>query len=96
MSSDGEILVASNLYDGFDCYTVKTQSLAHTFRTRIAQNIPLPVQFIHDDKALIFGSSCGDVTIWELDSHNWLDSLRHSGMYLNKVSLKTTQILFFR
>jgi hypothetical protein len=79
ISLDGRIIVASNLYDGFDCYDIKTQTWVHTFHTRITHNVPIPVEFIQDDSALLFGSSCGDVAVWELKSRNWLASLRHSG-----------------
>ena len=78
-SEKQNIIVASNLYDGFDCYSTTTRSLVHTFRTRITQNVPLPVQFIHGGSALLFGSACGDVSIWDEVSHNWEDSLRHAG-----------------
>lgn len=83
VSKNGDTIVTSNLYDGFDCYSTSNRSYFHTFRTRITTNIPLPIEFIHDGAALLFGSSCGDVTIWELVSHNWEDSLRHDGMYSN-------------
>ncbi|KAI0759946.1 hypothetical protein BC629DRAFT_1295105 [Irpex lacteus] len=81
-SADRNVIVASNLYNGFDCYSTITRSLVHTFRTRITHNVPLPIEFIHDSAALLFGSSCGDVTLWELESHNWVDSLRHAGQSL--------------
>ncbi|KAI0685132.1 hypothetical protein BC835DRAFT_1290948 [Cytidiella melzeri] len=80
VSGNGLVLVASNLYDGFDCYDLQSRAWFHTFCARITRNLPLPIEFIHEDKALLLGSPCGDVTIWELESHNWLDSLRHTGM----------------
>ncbi|KAI0363208.1 hypothetical protein BV20DRAFT_958773 [Pilatotrama ljubarskyi] len=62
VSPDGRTLAVSNLYDGFDLYTVHDGKHMRTVEAEIRVNVPLPVLFIADD-ALLMGTSCGEVRV---------------------------------
>ena len=63
MSSDGTLLVASNLYDGFDVYDLERRQWLRTCTIVIRDNVPLPALITHNEEELILGSPLGKVRI---------------------------------
>ena len=61
MTADKRFIVLSNLHDGFDW--LDNQVHLRTFKSRCSINVPLPVLFIHDGRAVMTCSDKGRVQI---------------------------------
>ena len=70
-------MVVSNLYDGFDVYSLNDRKLIRTLPIYIMENVSLPVTFIHDCETVLLGSSQGAVRIVNIGSGEVLHTLRH-------------------
>ena len=68
MSPDNKFVVVSNLFDGFDWYSILDRTIRHTIPIRIDQqeNLPVPVKFTKAGDAIIAGSTTGGARV--LDS----------------------------
>ena len=73
------MIATSNLYDGFDLYSVKDASYLRTFRQEILENVPLPAVFVHDCTVLFMGSSSGKAAIGDVQTGQIFQELDHSG-----------------
>ncbi|EIW54899.1 uncharacterized protein TRAVEDRAFT_131739 [Trametes versicolor FP-101664 SS1] len=80
LSPDHRSIVVCNLVDGFDRYRIDHQRRVQQYSVRLGENIPLPVCFIHDGDALLFGSACGDVSIVDEDDASLIQVLHHPGL----------------
>ena len=72
-------MAVSNLYDGFDLYSVKEQTHLRTFQVNTEVNVPLPVLFIGDASTLVVGTSCGEVRMIDVRAGVILEELDHEG-----------------
>ncbi|RPD57156.1 hypothetical protein L227DRAFT_468725, partial [Lentinus tigrinus ALCF2SS1-6] len=81
VSSDGKVIVASNLYDGFDMYDIASRGWFKTLVTPITQNVPLPVLITHDLEELFAGSPSGHVRVYDFASGEEELILDHHGQY---------------
>ncbi|OCH83985.1 hypothetical protein OBBRIDRAFT_697070, partial [Obba rivulosa] len=79
LSPDHKTIVISNLLNGFDLYDLQSRVLLQTYTVRMRENVILPVRFIHNGTALLFGSSCGMVTIVDRSTGCLIDVLSHGG-----------------
>ncbi|KAI0055794.1 WD40 repeat-like protein [Artomyces pyxidatus] len=62
----------------FDIYDVKSRSKIRTVEVEESlKSRPLPVRFLHDGFALLGGSYAGNIRIWDIDSGDRLQVLRH-------------------
>ncbi|RPD60452.1 hypothetical protein L226DRAFT_469432, partial [Lentinus tigrinus ALCF2SS1-7] len=78
--ADEELLVVSNLYDGFDLYRLSDQTHLHTFQVNTRINVPLPVLFIEGASGrVVLGTSCGQVRIVDVSGGVVLQELDHNG-----------------
>ncbi|RPD67247.1 hypothetical protein L227DRAFT_605647 [Lentinus tigrinus ALCF2SS1-6] len=68
VSSDGNVIVVSNLYDGFDMYDVRSRGWLKTLTIPISENVPLPVLITHDLEELFLGSPSGHVRVYDFAS----------------------------
>lgn len=80
-------IALSNLYDGFSVYDLTPFENEFTvIRRENANNIPLPVCFIHGGQDLLLGSPTGDVCItsgkYEPGVTRSFYYLRHNGEFL--------------
>ena len=65
ISPDAQLLITSNLYDGFDCYSLETKAITHTYRIDITDNVPLQAAFTRQGLSAVLGGCHGEVTIWD-------------------------------
>ncbi|KAH9917208.1 uncharacterized protein B0H18DRAFT_884063, partial [Fomitopsis serialis] len=79
LSQNKKVLVVSNLHDGFDMYRLSGQLHLCTFKTKALMNIPLPVLFIHDGRAVLTGSDTGCVSIYDCATTLVMQALAHGG-----------------
>ncbi|KAH9920393.1 uncharacterized protein B0H18DRAFT_861788, partial [Fomitopsis serialis] len=77
LSQDKEVLVVSNLHDGFDLYRLRDQRHLRTFKAKASINIPLPALFIHDGKAVLTGSDTGRVSVYDCGTTLVMQVLAH-------------------
>lgn len=71
-------MAVSNLYDGFDLYSLIDQAHLRTFQVDTRINVPLPVLFFNAS-ALVMGTSCGLVRIMDVTANAILQELHHDG-----------------
>ncbi|KAI0054364.1 hypothetical protein BV25DRAFT_1817164, partial [Artomyces pyxidatus] len=77
LSSDHKYLALSNLFDGFDLYRLPDGRFLKNFPGLLTDNVPIPLCFVHDGTALLFGSSSGLPTLWSVKTCSLLQGLRH-------------------
>ncbi|EIW54258.1 WD40 repeat-like protein [Trametes versicolor FP-101664 SS1] len=78
ISPDQKSIVVCNLLDGFDRYRIDRAKKVQSYSVKHHINIALPVAFIHDGDALLFGSACGTATIVDKDDGSLIQSLTHT------------------
>jgi hypothetical protein len=83
LSPDGEFLVATNLYDGVDWYSIKSRMLVHSMVQRIETNVTIPVTFIDHGSAILVGGSCGHASICDANTGETIQELEHDGEFCN-------------
>ncbi|KAG2745531.1 WD40 repeat-like protein [Suillus brevipes Sb2] len=76
-SADGKTVVVSNLFDGFDCYSIGNGEHLANLPTPIMHNVPLPSLFIEGGKSILCGSSCGYALLYSGNMNTVLQVLRH-------------------
>ena len=75
MCPNKPLLAISNLKTGFDVYNLSSGSPSYALdNAEENEGYPLPVLFIHGGNAIIGGSSCGSVCIWDAESARALDN----------------------
>ncbi|KAJ2921676.1 hypothetical protein H1R20_g15419, partial [Candolleomyces eurysporus] len=65
LDSQMRFIVCSNLYNGFNVYSIRKKAYHRTFihETSEENNVILPILFIHDDDDVLLGSAFGQVTV---------------------------------
>ncbi|KAI6011549.1 WD40-repeat-containing domain protein [Pisolithus microcarpus] len=76
ISHDGSMLVVSNLTSGFDIYHLNNSSLDGSM-LQPSNGMLVPVAFIHRGQAILGGSTCGRVQIWDSTDRSLLGTLMH-------------------
>jgi WD40 repeat protein len=77
ITPDESKIVVSNLYDGFDVYSLNDRKHIRTLPIYIMENVSLPVTFVHDCKTVLLGSSQGTVRLVDISTGDILHILRH-------------------
>ncbi|KAK0505147.1 WD40-repeat-containing domain protein [Armillaria luteobubalina] len=80
VSTDGMVMVMTNLFDGIDVYSLASNTLQHTANIPddILDNVVIPICLINQDKAIFVGGSDGTASIVDLDMGKILCTLHHS------------------
>ncbi|KAI5986484.1 hypothetical protein EDD15DRAFT_2191402 [Pisolithus albus] len=78
VSHDGNMLVVSNVTSGFDIYHLNDSSLDGSV-LQPSNGMLVPVTFIHEGQAILGGSMCGKVQIWDSTDRSLLGTLIHDG-----------------
>ncbi|KAI0737798.1 WD40-repeat-containing domain protein, partial [Daedaleopsis nitida] len=71
LSADGRFLVISNMLTGFELFLMKAPAEVEplfSFTQDVSARRPMPVRFLHGDRAIIGGTSNGQVNIWDVSS----------------------------
>ncbi|KAI6150235.1 WD40-repeat-containing domain protein [Pisolithus thermaeus] len=76
VSRDGNVLVVSNVTTGFDIYHLNNSSLDGSV-LQLSNGMLVPVAFIHGGQAVLGGSPCGKVQIWDSTDRSLLGTLMH-------------------
>ncbi|KAI5981788.1 hypothetical protein EDD15DRAFT_2203663 [Pisolithus albus] len=76
VSRDGNVLVVSNVTSGFDIYHLNDSSLDGSM-LQPSNGMLVPVAFIHGGQAILGGSTCGKVQIWDSTDRSLLGTLVH-------------------
>ncbi|KAI5990920.1 WD40-repeat-containing domain protein [Pisolithus albus] len=76
VSHDGNMLVVSNVTSGFDIYHLNDSSLDGSV-LQPSNGMLVPVTFIHEGQAILGGSMCGKVQIWDSTDRSLLGTLIH-------------------
>ncbi|KAI6096383.1 WD40-repeat-containing domain protein [Pisolithus sp. B1] len=76
MSHDRNVLVVSNVTSGFDIYHLNDSSLDGSM-LQLSNGMLVPVAFIHGGQAILGGSTCGKVQIWDSTDRSLLGTLMH-------------------
>ncbi|KAI0689578.1 hypothetical protein C8T65DRAFT_544841, partial [Cerioporus squamosus] len=79
LSPDESFFAVSNLYDGFDLYRTSDHSWVRAYRADTRLNLPLPVIFVEDGAKLFTGTSCGQVSLVDLQTGQEIQELCHNG-----------------
>ncbi|KAI6153184.1 WD40-repeat-containing domain protein [Pisolithus tinctorius] len=85
VSRDGNMLVVSNVTSGFDIYHLNDSSLDGSM-LQPCDGLLVPVTFIHAGQAILGGSTCGKVQIWDSVDRSMLGTLAHDGRCLQAIS----------
>ncbi|KAI0827604.1 WD40-repeat-containing domain protein [Trametes gibbosa] len=67
LSPDGSHIAVSNLVYGFDIYNINTDAAVLTVPYDFGKGYPVPVVYAHGGRAIIGGSTVGQVNIWYVD-----------------------------
>ncbi|KAK0502070.1 WD40-repeat-containing domain protein [Armillaria luteobubalina] len=80
VSTDGMVMVTTNLFDGIDVYSLASNTLQRTANIPddILDNIVIPICLINQDEAIFVGGSDGTASIVDLDTGKILCTLHHS------------------
>ncbi|KAI6167511.1 WD40-repeat-containing domain protein [Pisolithus thermaeus] len=76
VSHNGNMLVVSNVTSGFDIYHLNDSSLDGSV-LQPSNGMLVPVAFIHEGQAMLGGSTCGKVQIWDSTDRSLLGTLIH-------------------
>ncbi len=79
MSINGDHLAIANPLSGFGLYSLKSGDLVRAFGQDVGYKRATPVKFIEFGKAIVGGSTVGEVNIWDIDTGRKIDTLLHTG-----------------
>ena len=81
LSPDNRFVVVSNLFDGFDWYSISDRAIRNTIPIRISQkeNLPIPVMFTTTGDAMIAGGTTGDARVLDSLTSETLQLLPQDG-----------------
>lgn len=91
VSPDERFIVVSNLFDGFDWYSLSDKTLRHTIPIHInpQMNLPVPVTFTKDGHAVVAGGTSKNARVLDSRTSETTQLLPHDGMF--KVNLRPTR-----
>lgn len=72
-------MVATNLYDGLDWYSISDRLFTRTSPLKIRVNVAIPVIFIHCGSALLIGGTSGCAKVYDARTSETLQNLDHDG-----------------
>ncbi|KAI0643028.1 WD40-repeat-containing domain protein [Trametes meyenii] len=75
VTPDGKMYAVSNVSRGFDVYYMTSDAPFCSFSHKVGVPSPVPVLFIHGGRALMGGSTVGEVDIWAVDLKHKMHSL---------------------
>lgn len=81
VSRNGNVIVVSNLKDGFDIYHLDNSSLDGPVM-QPSDGSRVPVTFIHNGYAFLGGSICEQAHIWDTKDRTLLTTLHHDGIQI--------------
>ena len=81
MSVDGERLAIANPLSGFGIYNLSSGGLVRAFGHEVGHKRATPVKFIDSGKAIVGGSTVGEVNIWDIESGRKIQTIVHSGAF---------------
>ena len=87
ISSDENVIVVSNLYDGLDWYKIPDRAFSRSVPIRIAKNVIIPVQFVDGDALLITGGTSGMTKVLDARTTETIQTLDHD--------CRSSQIVFW-
>ncbi|RPD56983.1 WD40 repeat-like protein, partial [Lentinus tigrinus ALCF2SS1-7] len=68
VSVDGEHLALANPLSGFGIYSLESGDLVRAFGHEVGHKRATPVKFIDSGKAIIGGTTVGEVNIWDIET----------------------------
>ncbi|RPD78035.1 WD40 repeat-like protein, partial [Lentinus tigrinus ALCF2SS1-7] len=68
VSIDGERLALANPLSGFGIYSLKSGDLVRAFGHEVGHKRATPVKFIESGKAIVGGTTVGEVNIWDIET----------------------------
>lgn len=81
-------LLVDNAYDGFDLFSLPDHTWLKHFPTAVRTfHCPVQVAFAEDGTAIVGGSDCGVVYVFNLDEGTELARLRHATCFVPKVTV---------
>lgn len=83
MSPDERFVVVSNLFDGFDWYSLSDRTIRHTIPIRInpQKNLPVSVTFTADGDSVVVGGTNGGARVLDSRTSETTQLLPHDGMF---------------
>lgn len=83
MSPDERFVVVSNLFDGFDWYSLSDRTIRHTIPIRInpQKNLPVPVKFTADGGTVVTGGTNGGARVLDSRTSETTQLLPHDGTF---------------
>ncbi|KAI0689580.1 WD40-repeat-containing domain protein [Cerioporus squamosus] len=81
--SKGDRLAVANPLSGFSIYSLKSGDLVRAFGHEVGQKRAPAVKFIESDKAIVGGSTVGEVNVWDIETGRKIQTLSHAGASYN-------------
>ena len=79
MDVAGDLLITSNILTGFDLYSLGSGSLIRAFGHDVGEKRATAVKFIESGKAILGGTTVGEMVIWDVSTGRKLQTLTHAG-----------------
>ena len=96
VSVDGERLAIANPLSGFGIYSLSSGALVRAFGHEVGHKRATPVKFIDSGKAIVGGTTVGEVNIWDIESGRKIQTIvhpgAHSGQY--RITAQTLRLPF--
>ncbi|KAF9790774.1 WD40-repeat-containing domain protein [Thelephora terrestris] len=89
VSPDEQFVVVSNLFDGFDWYSLSDRTIRHTVPIHInpQMNLPVPVTFAKDGDALVVGGTSRGARVLDSRTSETTQLLPHDGDIVQAVGV---------
>ncbi|RPD62188.1 hypothetical protein L227DRAFT_609435 [Lentinus tigrinus ALCF2SS1-6] len=78
VSIDGERLALANPLSGFGIYSLKSGDLVRAFGHEVGHKRATPVKFIESGKAIVGGTTVGEVNIWDIETGRKVQTIMHA------------------
>ena len=79
VSANGRHLTVANPSSGFAIYSLRSGDLVRAFGHEVGHKRATPVKFIESGKAIVGGSTVGEVNIWDIETGRKLQTIMHTG-----------------
>ncbi|KAH7919173.1 WD40 repeat-like protein [Leucogyrophana mollusca] len=91
IAADRQLLAVSNISTRFDLYNLASGTPLASLSHKVAMHLRVPVQFIHNRRVLLGGSTVGKICMWDIQTGELLQTLHHPGTYaLQHIQTHTT------
>lgn len=81
VSIDGKRLAIANPLSGFGIYTLHSGDLVRAFGHEVGHKRATPVKFIEFGKAIVGGSTVGEVNVWDIETGRKVQTITHTGTH---------------